>query len=183
MRPATNHEARLKLITTLWGLLLTKCFLLEFLVRHYEVPIHSLTYIWTLSILMAGVATAVYVNVSSESRAGFVPPAGFGLTVLSGLLVTLLSLWALLAPSGQGGLALALAALVLSLKHGWRVRQGGGADSRWLALGWLAAALGLAYFGTPVGFLLFALGLLCLMVVPGFSDFLARRKEPYSQQL
>lgn len=176
MRRKVKTEAGFKLITTLWGLLLTKCFLLEFLVRHYEVPINSLTYVWTLSILMATVATSVYVNLSNEIRPHLYQQAAFGLGA------ALLTLVALLAPSSLGGMALALAGLVLALKHGLAVLQGNGAHSRWLALGWLAATLSLVYFGLPVGFLIFALSLFCLMVIPEFADFLLQRKQPYSQQ-
>jgi Mn2+/Fe2+ NRAMP family transporter len=183
MRQTPNTQAQYNIITTLWGLLLTKCFLLEFLVRHYEVPISSLTYVWALSILMATVATAVYADLPNKARAGLYKQAGFAMATLSGLVAALLVLAGLLAASGQGGIALALAALVLALKHSWAALRRAGAKSRWLALGWFAAAFAITFLGNPTGFLIFALSLFSLTVIPGFAAFLVRRRPPYSQQI
>ena len=47
------------LLVALWGLILAKCCFLEHFVRLHGVPVHTGVYIWSLSILMAGVATLV----------------------------------------------------------------------------------------------------------------------------
>ncbi|MEN8863495.1 MAG: hypothetical protein ABF315_09955, partial [Lentimonas sp.] len=44
------------------SLLFIKCFTLEYLVVRYNVPINSIVYVWSLSLLMAGVATIIYLQ-------------------------------------------------------------------------------------------------------------------------
>lgn len=60
-RPS-NH-----LVPILWSLLFAKCFALQYLVEIYQVPINSALYVWTLSILMAGTATVVYLDLNLNS--------------------------------------------------------------------------------------------------------------------
>ena len=105
MRHASQSDRRLKFIFTLWGLLFTKCFMLEYLVRHYAAPINSLTYVWALSIIMAVVATAVYANQQSEQRKALLRSDDFFLSVIVGIVVILLiapSVW-LSQPQGGWG--------------------------------------------------------------------------------
>ena len=47
------------ILVALWGLILAKCCFLEHFVRLHGVPVNTVIYIWSLSLLMAGVATAV----------------------------------------------------------------------------------------------------------------------------
>ena len=61
-------NSRSNFILALWSLLFTKCFTLEYLVRHYEAPINSISYVWILSITMAGGATPVFAHIKTEGR-------------------------------------------------------------------------------------------------------------------
>ena len=54
------------LIIILWGLIIAKCFTLEYFVHIYSVPINSALYVWTLSISMAAAATFVFVRLKSQ---------------------------------------------------------------------------------------------------------------------
>ena len=56
------------LLVTLWGLILTKCFTLEYFVHTYSVPINSALYVWALSISMAAAATFVFVRLQSQEE-------------------------------------------------------------------------------------------------------------------
>lgn len=180
MRQISDSETRMNLIVTLWGLLFTKCFILEYLVRHYGVPVDSRLYVWALSIVMATVATAVYAELHKNARAQLLNKAGFAIACLLGLIAGLFVLAGLTAPDGQAGAALALAAFALAVKHAWLSRPGTGAGIPWKALGWLAAAIASAYLGAPSGFLVFALAIVGLTVVPGFIRFLVWRREKRS---
>ena len=48
------------MVIILWGLLISKCLTLEYLIQVYSVPINSLFYIWTLTLSMAITATIVF---------------------------------------------------------------------------------------------------------------------------
>ena len=50
------------MIIILWGLIISKCLTLEYLIQVYSIPINSLFYIWTLTLVMAIVATATFLN-------------------------------------------------------------------------------------------------------------------------
>lgn len=176
MRETPTSTTRINRLITLWGLLFTKCFLLEFLVRHYGVPINSLTYVWALSLVMASVATAVYINLQKqEFRLLFKQPS-FAIASLTSLVATLFVLLSLTAPAQQGGMALASAALMLTIRHFWLSARKTGAGSRLKALCWMVAAMAIAYLGTPLGFLVFAAVIVCLVVIPGLAQFIAQRK-------
>lgn len=50
------------LLTIFWGLIFAKCFVLEYAVQLYSVPINSVVYVWTLSLSMAAVVTAFHLR-------------------------------------------------------------------------------------------------------------------------
>ncbi len=50
------------MILILWGLIISKCLTLEYLIQAYSIPINSLFYIWTLTLSMAIVATITFLN-------------------------------------------------------------------------------------------------------------------------
>lgn len=62
----TNH--RNLLLVSLWGLIFAKCFILEYFVHIYSVPINSALYVWSLSISMAAAATFVFVRLKAQGR-------------------------------------------------------------------------------------------------------------------
>ena len=172
-----KSNARLRLIFTLWGLLFTKCFTLEFLVRQYEVPISSVTYVWTLSILMASVATAVYANLESDERKGLIGGTGFYVYVITALAVTILVARSLLIADINPLLSLAPAAVAMGIGHTWQLMQNPRSTAIWIPLGWFVSAAALAVIGTPANFLVFAISLLILSVVPGFIQVLNYRRQ------
>lgn len=53
----SHSPYRERCILFFWGLLFTKCFVVEFLVRTYEAPVASWFYVWGLSLSMATIAT------------------------------------------------------------------------------------------------------------------------------
>ncbi|MGB0415676.1 MAG: hypothetical protein ACPGKS_02375 [Coraliomargarita sp.] len=59
---------RLLIFTALWGLILAKCYILEYWVRIYSVPINSAVYVWSLTLLMAAFATYLRINRSAADR-------------------------------------------------------------------------------------------------------------------
>ena len=56
------------LLTALWALIFAKCFFFEYLICSYAVPINSVLFIWSLSILMSTVATIVYFSVQNSGK-------------------------------------------------------------------------------------------------------------------
>lgn len=183
MRDAPHTETQFNLIIALWGLLFAKCFLLEFLVRQYAMPINSLIYVWALSILMATVATAVYANLQREKRPEVFWQVGFLPVVLAGAVTVLFVFRALISPVEQTGLTLALAALVLAIKHVWLWIRNPRTSSRWMAPGWFVGAMAIAYLGSPAGFLVFSLSVLSLSAVPNLARFFALRKRKVENTL
>ncbi len=177
MKQASHSKARFNLIVTLWGLLFTKCFLLEFWVRHYAVPINSLIYVWTLSTLMAAVATVVYSNLHKQTRAELMQSPGFLLSVTTITVTALFAIGSLVSPVEQSGYVLAAAALLIAIFHGWRLFCQPRPTQAWIAPCWLVVASAIAYSGSPVGFLLFAFGIFCLWVIPGIARFFALRQQ------
>jgi len=186
MRHASQSDIRLKLIFTLWGLLFIKCFTLEYLVRHYAAPINSVTYVWALSIIMAVVATAVYANQQSEQRKALLRSDGFSLSVIVGIVVILLvapSIW-LSQPQGDwggwgnwSGWALPLAAGTLGGGHLYYLIKHPHAAHRWIASGWLVAAGVIAVSTSPLNFLVFAISILVLAVIPKLAWFFSLRRQ------
>ena len=55
-----------EILIILWGLLFTKCFVFEYLVQTYAVPVNSILYIWAPSIVMAAVATVVFLRIRNN---------------------------------------------------------------------------------------------------------------------
>ncbi|MDP4609560.1 MAG: hypothetical protein NWT02_00050 [Opitutales bacterium] len=90
MYPSTSTRQRNTLLIILWGLLFTKCFVLEFLVHYYAVPINSMLYVWSLSIFMATIATIVYVRLRIEEdglKNNFPPHLAIWVASLIGMLL------------------------------------------------------------------------------------------------
>lgn len=178
MSQAYKTDDRLRLIFTLWGLLFTKCFTLEFLVRHYEVPINSITYVWTLSILMASVATAVYANLQRAQQKALVRQPGFYVYAVTGLAVVALIARSLLLTDSEASFTLPLAAAAMAIGHIWQILKHPRSTPVWAALGWFASAAALLLYDTPANFLVFAISLFLLSVTPGLIQaFQSRSKK------
>ena len=162
---------------TLWSLLFTKCFFLEFLVRHYAVPINSLYYVWSLSILMAAVATTVHAELQIKERVKRIQqPNSF--FVLIGIIFTVLFvISALIAPEKESHIALILAALVVTVQHTWLWIGKLDKSYRMSSWGWFLGTTAIIYLGSTTGFLVFAICILSLSAAPSLARFLALRNS------
>jgi signal transduction histidine kinase len=107
-------SSRSTFILALWSLLFTKCFTLEYLVRHYEAPINSLSYVWALSIIMACVATVVYANIQAEVRTKLLKHPNFLVILTLALFIVILVAKSLLA---EGGVSRSLALAATGTLH------------------------------------------------------------------
>lgn len=65
MNPAKPVKYNNSIIAILWGLIFSKCFILEYLVQIYSVPINSTIYVWLLTLWMALIATFVFFRLNS----------------------------------------------------------------------------------------------------------------------
>ena len=97
---SSNTSSRATFILALWSLLFTKCFTLEYLVRHYEAPINSLSYVWARSSIMAGVETGVYANIQAEVRTKLLKHSIFLVILTLVLFIVILVVKSLLAKDG-----------------------------------------------------------------------------------
>lgn len=162
---------------TLWGLLFTKCFLLEFLVRHYAVPINSLYYVWALSIIMATLATVVYVDLQYVDQ-GDSPWQSFSLfQLLASVFSVLLVFNALISPDEKSYIALTMAALIYTIKSAWNWLYKSRKNYQLKTLGWASATVVIIYLKCPTGFLIFSICILILSTMPSFSKFFMLKKS------
>jgi hypothetical protein len=65
MKTSEHRDPTHHLIAALWALIFAKCFFFEYLVAYYQIPINSALYIWSLTLLMATVATVVYFKINA----------------------------------------------------------------------------------------------------------------------
>ena len=49
-------------LEALWSLILAKCFLLQWAIDAYALPVRGLVYVWLLTFAMAGAASALYLR-------------------------------------------------------------------------------------------------------------------------
>lgn len=176
MSHSIDSRSRLTLIFTLWGLLFTKCFTLEFLVRHYDVPINSLLYVWTLSIIMASVATLVFANIEVAERADLIKHPHFPVLLITALAVIILVAQSLLSTSNES-FPLALAAIAVGISHLWRHLKKAQAQQIGIAFGWFGAAAAILYLGQTICFLIFAISIFALSFLPGLFQVLSQLRQ------
>ena len=70
--PKTTTPA---LFIGLWGLIIAKCYILEFWVRVYAVPINSAFYVWFLTLSMAAIASAAFCRLPPLGKQDHVQPS------------------------------------------------------------------------------------------------------------
>ena len=178
---SSNTSSRSIFILALWSLLFTKCFTLEYLVRQYEAPINSLSYVWALSIAMAGVATAVYANIQSEVRTKLLKHPNFLVILTLALFIVILVVKSLLAKDGVSH-SLALAATGLSiiqlLIHGKNLKP----RSIGISISWFVAAAAIVNTAQPLAFLVFAISICIISFLPRFAQFVALRRGKLDSQ-
>jgi hypothetical protein len=123
---------------------------------------------------MASVATAVYANLHSDERTALIRQPGFFIHAITGLAVTVLVAYNLLV-NLDAAFLLPLAAVAVGLGRIWQRLQYPSSAPIWIAPCWFVAAAILAYFGNPANFLVFAISLLILAVIPGLIQFFNNR--------
>ncbi len=166
------------LLLTLWALLIAKCFIFEYLVRIYQVPINSALYIWTLSISMATVASVVYLRLTQHERQRVSPSSGTAVAWWFCLAVILLSLFAafvlrVIAPANLP----AIFAATIGFGHAAQSILRKDKFSRFGMLGWWLGAAILTGLPSPLPLLGFAFCLIALTAVPCFIFYLQQRRE------
>ena len=175
MTYSSNTGSRSTFILALWSLLFTKCFTLEYLVRHYEAPINSLSYVWALSITMAGVATVVYANIQAEVRNKLLKHPNFLVILTLALFIVILVVKSLLARDGVSH-SLALAATGLSiiqlLVHGKDLKS----RSFGTSISWLIAAVAILNTAQPLAFFVFAMSICIISFLPRALQFVSLRR-------
>jgi hypothetical protein len=175
MSTQSKTERRLKLIYILWSLLFTKCFVLEYLVRKYQAPINSLTYVWGLSIIMASVATLVYGGLDKSDRhrdaSRHTPFPYFAARATAAIFI----LWALVGSIDNSHLGLSIAALFFGASQVSSPPHKAATYHKPVFLGWVIAMVILFLAGPSTVFLIFGAAILFLSVIPRSCDFFTNR--------
>ena len=168
-------SSRSNFILALWSLLFTKCFTLEYLVRHYEAPINSISYVWILSITMAGVATLVYANIQTEARTKLLKHPNFLVVLALALLIVILVVKSLLSV-GEVSHSLALAATGLSIIQ--LLMHGNDLKPRVIGISicWFVAALAILNTTQSQAFLFFAMSICIISFLPRALQFVSLRR-------
>lgn len=161
----------------LWALILAKCFLAQWAIDRFVMPISGLRYVWCLTLAMAAVATVLYLRAHRAPLAAFPHQLRVGSAVFAGLLVA--QGFLLYAHFALGLLAApATAGLAAALCGAWSLARAGLRRAWEPAIGallwWALAATALV--GRPADAALwFGLGLLFAQALPGFAG--VRRLE------
>ena len=174
-------SSRSNIILALWSLLFTKCFTLEYLVRYYEAPINSISYVWALSIAMAGIATLAYANIQAEVRTKLLKHPNFLVILAIALLIVILVVKSLLSV-GEVSHNLALAATGLSiiqlLMHGKDLKP----RAIGISICWFVAALAILNTTQPQAFLLFAMSVCIISFLPRLLQIVTLRRGKLESQ-
>ncbi len=161
----------------LWSLILAKCFLAQWAIDRFGMPISGLRYIWSLTLAMAAVATLLYLRAHRARFALFPHQFRVSTAILGGLLVA--QGFLLYAHFGLGHLSAAVAAgLAASLFGAWSLARASLKRAPEPLVGaclwWGLAATALT--GADRDALLWVgLGFLVAQALPGFA--LVRRLE------
>ena len=161
----------------LWSLILAKCFLAQWAIDKFAMPISGLRYIWSLTLAMAVVATALYLRAHRARFALFPHQFRVSSAVLGGVLVA--QGFLLYAHFALGHLSGSVTAgLSASLLGGWSLARASLKRAPEPLVGaflwWGLAATALT--GAEADALLWVgLGFLVAQALPGFA--LTRRLE------
>ena len=155
----------------IWSLILAKCFLAQWAILRFEIPISGPRYIWTLTLIMGIVASAYYLHAHRVRL--YLLPTHFRVNaaVLAGLVVALgFVAYAYFARSLLSApVATALAAVLLgswslaraALRRAWPPLFG--------AFFWWGLAATALRSPPDQALLWLGLGLLCAQALPGFA--------------
>jgi uncharacterized membrane protein YhdT len=166
-------------LEALWALILAKCFVLQWAIDAYALPVRGLLYVWTLTFAMAVLATALYLR-AHRLRLRLLPwRARVSSALLAGLLVGLGGLAYAhgardLLPAGA---AAAGACVLLGNAALVRAALLGGPEPLVGALLWWAAAWQAGRDAEGRALLWVGLGFLLAQALPGFARLARRRRE------
>ncbi|MFM9000471.1 MAG: hypothetical protein ACKORB_02435 [Opitutia bacterium] len=149
----------------LWSLILAKCLLAQWAIQTYAIPVSGLAYVWSLSLTMAALASALSLRVNRMPlsmvpatmrvggavllalavASGFVLYAGtalgaFGPAVASGLCAALAGAWSLFRAAMRRAWEPLGGALLWWGLAGTALRSPDGDAMLWNGLGWLFAS-------------------------------------------
>jgi len=176
---AYREVAVLERLEALWALILAKCFLLQWAIDAYAVPVRGLVYVWLLTFAMAAFASFLYLRAHRVSLRLLPWHARVSGALLAGLLVALAAL--AYAQGALGALAPAIAAgLACVLLGGWslaRASLGRSPEAFAGALAWWALAWGAAHDVDGRALLWIGVGWLVAQACPGFARLARRRRE------
>jgi uncharacterized membrane protein YhdT len=176
---AYREAAVLDRLEALWALILAKCFVLQWAIDAYAVPVHGLFYVWTLTFAMAILASALYLQ-AHRLRLRLLPWRGrVSSALLAGLLVGLGGLAYAHGALGllPAGVAAAFACVLLGNASLVRATLLGGPEPLLGALLWWLAAWQAARDADGRALLWVGLGFLLAQALPGFARLARRRRE------
>ena len=76
-------------LSAIWAIILSKCLLAQWAIDEFSIPISGLRYIWLLTLMMAVIATALYIR-AHQSQINFLPNQfRVGTAIFAGVLVSL----------------------------------------------------------------------------------------------
>lgn len=162
----------------LWALLISKCFTLEYLITVYEVPINSAIYVWTLSLFMASVASAIYLKIQQDENGQL--HAFSKITIIWWACMTLI-----LILFGAGFIwesinqmhSLAVAATITGCGYLSQFMLQKDRMALICAAGWWGGAALPFYLSAPLPLLTFAFCALAFTALPCFILYLQERRE------
>lgn len=176
---AYREAAVLERLEALWALILAKCFLLQWAIDAYALPVRGLVYVWTLTFAMAAFASFLYLRAHRVTLRLLPWHTRVSGALLAGLLVALAAL--AYAQGALGALAPAITAgLACVLLGGWslaraalgRAPEAFGGALAWWGFGWVAA-----HDGDGRALLWVGAGWLLAQALPGFARLARRRRE------
>ena len=168
------------LLILLWGIILAKCFAVEYLVEVYAVPINSVLYIWSLTLLLAVVATVVYLTLMREESLWQKPPAAqIALGSATAITTLLIIVCGLTLESFNGYLIPPLLSVTLGLSYFiFSINTGHRPLFMVAAFGWWISAA-LQFLNADVGtLLLFSASLMLFTVLPVALLMFRNRARP-----
>lgn len=166
----------------LWGILLIKCLILEYLASKYAVPVNTTIYVWSLSVFMGLVATIAHIKLRLEESGKITSFSLVQLTWLLGVLAgtgtTILNSQTTII-ADQAHLPILAALLgVCYCTQGLIEKKLGSIAS---GFGWWIGAAILFRTAPLNDYLVFAICIFLFSVMPTLLEFLRRRRTSKQQ--
>ncbi|MEO0509217.1 MAG: hypothetical protein AAF065_05115 [Verrucomicrobiota bacterium] len=176
--PDMALRKRHHILVLFWALLFAKCFILEYCVVAYAVPINSVTYVWSLSLFMATIASIVYVDLIRRehgefkvySRSGQVWMVCIAITVVTAL-TSFAFAWITIKH------LLGIIALVLAVGYGVQYFYRREPPALCCTVGWCLCAFLLLQIEHPYSLLVFGTCLIAFAAFPSFLIYLRLRQQ------